>query len=96
MMYYELSFAICHLRSLSRGATGGEPMNLYEVVLNGTESMYLLASTKYRALELVGDYFADAGQPDMVSKGKFVVRQLDLGEEQILRPERCRACPVNE
>jgi len=84
------------LRSMSRGATGGEPMNLYEVVLNGTESMYLLASTKYRALELVGDYFADAGQPDMLSKGKFVVRQLDLSEEQILRPEKCRACAVNE
>jgi hypothetical protein len=39
-------------------------MNLYEVTLHGTESIYLLASTKYRALELVGDYFADAGQPD--------------------------------
>ena len=34
-------------------------MNLYEVTLHGTESIYLLASTKYRALELVGDYFAD-------------------------------------
>jgi hypothetical protein len=44
----------------------------------------------------VGDYFADAGEPDMLQKGKPVVRQLDLSEEQILRPERCRACPLNE
>ncbi len=78
------------------GGSVGEPMNLYEVTLHGTESIYLLAATKYRALELVGDYFADAGQPGMLPKGKFVVRQLDLSEEQILRPEKCRACPLNE
>lgn len=71
-------------------------MNLYEVTLHGTESIYLLASTKYRALELVGDYLADAGQPDTLKTSGFVVRQLDLSEEQILRPEKCRACPLNE
>jgi hypothetical protein len=71
-------------------------MNLYEVTLHGTESVYLLAPTKYRALELVGDYFADAGLADMVQTGKFVVRQLNLSEEQILRPDKCRACPLNE
>ena len=71
-------------------------MNFYEVTVHGTESIYLLASTKYRALELVGDYFADAGQPDVLPKDNFVVHQLDLNEEQILRPEKCRACPLNE
>ena len=71
-------------------------MNLYEVTLHGTESVYLLAPTKYRALELVGDYFADAGYPNMVQSGNIVVRQIDLSEEQILRPEKCRACPLNE
>ena len=71
-------------------------MNLYEVTLHGTESIYLLASSKYRALELVGDYFADAGQPDILKNGQFVVRHLDLNEEQMLRPEKCRACPLNE
>jgi len=71
-------------------------MNLYEVTLHGTDSIYLLASTKYRALELAGDYLADAGRGDMLESGKFVVRQLDLSEEQILRPERCRACPLDE
>jgi hypothetical protein len=73
-----------------------EPMNLYEVTVHGTESIYLVASSKYRALELVGDYLADSGQPDILQAGDFVVRQLDLSEEQILRPEKCRACPVNE
>ena len=71
-------------------------MNLYEVTLHNTESFYLLAPTKYRALELVGDYLADAGFPKMVESGKIVVRQLDLTEEQILRPEKCRACPLDE
>lgn len=72
-------------------------MNLYEVTLHDTESIYLLAPTKYRALELVGDYLADAGQPDtLLQSGKFVVRLLNLSEEQILRPEKCRACPLNE
>jgi hypothetical protein len=71
-------------------------MNLYEVTLHGTESLYLLASSKYRALELVGDYLADAGQPDALRAGNFVVRQLDLSEEQMLRPEKCRACPLSE
>jgi hypothetical protein len=71
-------------------------MNLYEVTLHGTDSIYLLAPTKYRALELVGDYLADAGQPDMLQTGRYVLRQLDMSEEQILRPEKCRACPLNE
>jgi hypothetical protein len=74
----------------------GNKMNLYEVTLHGTESIYLLASTKYRALELVGDYFADAGQPSILKTSNLVVRQVDLSEEQILRPEKCRACPLNE
>jgi hypothetical protein len=71
-------------------------MNLYEVTLHNTESVYLLAPTKYRALELVGDYFAVAGYPNMVQSGNMVVRQIDLSEEQILRPEKCRACSLIE
>jgi hypothetical protein len=71
-------------------------MNLYEITLHDTESIYLLAPTKYRALELVGDYLADAGNPKMLQSSNIVVRQLDLSEEQILRPEKCRACPLNE
>jgi hypothetical protein len=30
-------------------------MNGYEITLHGTDSIYVLASTKYRALELAGD-----------------------------------------
>jgi hypothetical protein len=71
-------------------------MNIYEVTLHGTDSIYLLASTKYRALELAGDYLADAGRTEALQSGKFVLRQIDLSEEQILRSERCRACPLNE
>lgn len=71
-------------------------MNLYEVTLHGTDSVYLLASSKYRALELVGDYFADAGQLNVLKNGNFAVRQINLSDEQILRPEKCRACPLNE
>ena len=71
------------------------PMNAYEITLHGTDSIYVFASTKYRALELVGDYLADAGRPNVLESSKFVVRQLDLSEEQILRPERCRACPLD-
>ncbi len=71
-------------------------MNAYEITLHGTDSIYVLAPTKYRALEFVGDYLDDAGRPDILRSGKFVVRQLDLSEEQILRPERCRACPLDE
>jgi hypothetical protein len=71
-------------------------MNLFEVTLHNTEIVYLLAPTKYRALELVGDYFAVAGYPNMVQSGNMVVRQIDLSEEQILRPEKCRACALNE
>ena len=70
-------------------------MNLYEVSVH-SECFYLLAATKYRALELVGDYMADAGWGDMLQSGKVVIRQLDLSEEQILRPEKCRACALND
>jgi hypothetical protein len=34
--------------------------------------------------------------PNMVQSGNMVVRQIDLSEEQILRPEKCRACSLNE
>jgi len=71
-------------------------MKAYEVTLHGTDSVYVLAPTKYRALELVGDYLADAGRPNILQSGKFVVRQINLSEEQILRSERCRACPLDE
>ncbi|HKO04352.1 MAG TPA: hypothetical protein VJW51_06370 [Candidatus Acidoferrales bacterium] len=71
-------------------------MNLYEITVHGTESMYVLAPAKYRALELVADYITDAGQPHLLPSDKFVVRQLDLSEEQILRPDKCRACPLCE
>lgn len=36
-------------------------MNVYEIILHGVDSIYLLAPSKYRALELAGDYLADAG-----------------------------------
>jgi hypothetical protein len=32
----------------------------------------------------------------LLQGGKIVVRQLDQTEEQILRPEKCRACPLLE
>ncbi len=71
-------------------------MNLYEITVHGTESLYVLAPAKYRAIELAGDYITDAGQPHLLQGDQFVVRQLDLAEEQILRPEKCRACPLGE
>ena len=49
-------------------------MNLYEVTLHDTESIYLLAPTKYRALELGGDYMTDA------SGLRVLERALNLGE----------------
>lgn len=71
-------------------------MNLYEITLHGTESVYVLAPAKYRAIELVGDYFADAGESNLFQGDEIVVRQLNQSEEQILRPEKCRACPLLE
>jgi len=71
-------------------------MNLYEITVRGVDSFYLLAASKYRALELLGDYLADAGYPNSLQDGRFVARQIDLAEEQVLRPEKCRACPLNE
>ncbi len=44
----------------------------------------------------MGDYLADSKLPDAMRDGNFIVRQIDLSEEQILRPEKCRACPLNE
>jgi len=71
-------------------------MNLYEVTVHGTDSIYVVAPAKYRAIELVCDYIADAGQPHLLDSDRLVVRQLNLSEEQILRPEKCRACPLCE
>jgi hypothetical protein len=42
------------------------------------------------------DYLTDAGRPEAPQSGQFVLRQIDLSEEQILRSGRCRACPLNE
>ncbi|MBS1875821.1 MAG: hypothetical protein JSU00_21585 [Acidobacteria bacterium] len=70
-------------------------MNLFEVSVH-SECFYILAPTKYRALELVGDYMDDAGWADMLQSGKIIIRQLDPAQEQILRPEKCRACSLND
>ena len=69
-------------------------MNIYEVDVHGTESFYLVAPTKYRALELVGDYLNDAGNTAAWQAGNFFIRELDMTEEQILRPEKCRCCSI--
>jgi hypothetical protein len=69
-------------------------MNIYEVDVHGTESFYLLASSKYRAPELVGDCLKDAGNTAALREANFVIHELDLSEEQILRPERCRCCVI--
>ena len=47
-------------------------MNFYEITLHDTESTYLLARTKYRALELVGDYLdvINAGMSQRVAQKK--------------------------
>ncbi len=70
-------------------------MNIYEVDVHGTESFYLVAPSKYRALELVGDYLTDAGNTAALQAGNFVIHQLSLSEEQILRPEKCRCCGID-
>jgi hypothetical protein len=70
-------------------------MNVYQVDVHGTESFYLVAPSKYRALELVGDYLADAGNTKALQAGNFVVHELNLSEEQILRPEKCRCCSTD-
>ena len=54
-------------------------MKVCEITLHGTDSIYLLAPTKYRALELVGDYLADARRPDMLQSSKCELRTRKIG-----------------
>ena len=70
--------------------------NLYEIDFNNLEALYVLAADKYRALELVGDYLRESELYHPLEEGQYVIRQLDASVEQILRPERCHECPLNE
>ena len=70
--------------------------NLYEINFRNLEALYVLAADKYRALELVGDYLRETKLFDPLEEGQYVIRQLDASVEQILRPERCHECPLNE
>ena len=70
--------------------------NLYEIDFRNLEALYVLAADKYRALELVGDYLRETKLFDPLEEGQYVIRQLDASVEQILRPERCHECPLNE
>ena len=70
--------------------------NLYEIDFRNLEALYVLAADKYRALELVGDYLRETKLFGPLEEGQYVIRQLDASVEQILRPERCHECPLNE
>jgi len=70
--------------------------NLYEIDFRNLEALYVLAADKYRALELVGDYLRETKLYHPLEEGQYVIRQLDASVEQILRPERCHECPLNE
>ena len=70
--------------------------NLYEIDFRNLEALYVLAADKYRALELVGDYLRETRLYHLLEEGQYVIRQLDASVEQILRPERCHECPLNE
>ena len=70
--------------------------NLYEIDFRNLEALYVLAADKYRALELVGDYLRETKLYHPLEEGQYVIRQLDASVEQILRPERCLECPLNE
>ena len=70
--------------------------NLYEIDFRNLEALYVLAADKYRALELVGDYLRESELYHPLEEGQYVIRQLDASVEQILRPERCHECPLNE
>ena len=70
--------------------------NLYEINFRNLEALYVLAADKYRALELVGDYLRETKLYHPLEEGQYVIRQLDASVEQILRPERCHECPLNE
>ncbi len=54
-------------------------MNLDEVTFHGTDSIYLLVSTKYR------NPVADAERTQMLRSGNLVIRRIDMSKEQILR-----------
>ena len=72
----------------------GEKQSLYEIDFPHLEAVYVLARDKYRALELVGAYLAESDLEHHLTEGHFVVRQVDCTQEQILRPEKCRECPL--
>jgi hypothetical protein len=56
----------------------------------------VLAADKYRALELAGDYLKETKLFHHLEEGQYVIRQLDASVEQILRPERCHECPLDD
>jgi hypothetical protein len=70
--------------------------NLYEIDFRNLEAIYVLAADKYRALELAGDYLKESRLFHPLEEGQYVIRQLDTSVEQILRPERCHECSLNE
>jgi len=73
------------------------PMNnLYEIDFRNFEAIYVLAADKYRALELAGDYLKETKLFHHLEEGQYVIRQLDSSVEQILRPERCHECPLDD
>ena len=69
---------------------------IYEVNVSGSDAFYVVAADKYRALELIGDYLRESKLQERLKLGGYDVRQVDTSREQILRPEKCHECPMNE
>jgi len=66
---------------------------LYEVHLHNSDSFYVLANSRYRVLEKLGDYLRSNRMSHILEEGTYTLRELDMNEERVLaRGQKCMEC----
>ena len=66
---------------------------LYEVHLHNSDSFYVLANSRYRVLEKLGDYLRNNRLSHILEEGTYTIHELDMNEERVLaRGQKCMEC----
>ncbi|HEX9757721.1 MAG TPA: hypothetical protein VGB26_07955 [Nitrospiria bacterium] len=66
---------------------------IFEVHLHKSDSFYVIANSRYQALEVLGDYLENNKMSHLLVEGNFTVHEMDMNEEKVLaRGTKCFEC----
>ncbi len=66
---------------------------LYEIHLHNSDSFYVIANSRYKVLEVLGDYLQNNKMSHSLADGTYTIHEMDMDEEKVLaRGNKCLEC----